>query len=196
MFFFSFSTSSSIFMTTVKGVKSGNKLQQRWLPDRRNVTTILPCAMRGRMTRRRDHPRRPGPVSRERFMGRVNRNHTIRASKAIYRRFCSLLVIISTCFVGIHNLAGACSNIGILFQRSRRVLNELSKTRLPVVIHDFETGTSEFLPFQIEAGSHFLGHCCMYRHEALRHSAIDKLSLFSITVSANSVHSVGHILWV
>ena len=94
------------------GMKSGNKSQQRWLPDRRNVTTILPCAMRERMTRRKDHhQRRPDPVSRERFMGRVNRNRTIRASRAVYRRLYSPLG---------HNLN---ANTGTLLQQNRRVRN-------------------------------------------------------------------------
>ena len=50
-------------------------------------------AARERMTKRRDHPRRPSPVSRE----SVNRNWAIRASRAIDWRLCSLLVIIRFC---------------------------------------------------------------------------------------------------
>jgi len=38
------------------------------------------------MIRRRDHPRGPGQASRESPLGRVKRNRTIRASRAIYRR--------------------------------------------------------------------------------------------------------------
>jgi RNase P protein component len=45
-----------------------------------------------RTTKKRDHPRKPDPVSRERFMERVNRNRTIRASRAVYRRLSSLLL--------------------------------------------------------------------------------------------------------
>ena len=83
-------------------MKSWNNSQRRWLPDRRNVTTILPCA---KMTR--DHPRKPCLVSRERFTGGVNRNRRIRASRAVYRRLCSLLVIISTASLKF----SACSHI-------------------------------------------------------------------------------------
>ena len=117
------------------GMKSGNKSQQRWLPDRRNVTTILPCAMRERMTRRKGHhPRRPDPVSRERFMGRVNRNRTIRASRAVYRRLYSPLGII---LMLVHQILGLFS--------SKAAECVIGKTLLSV-------GTSAFI---FKAGSRF-----------------------------------------
>lgn len=94
------------------GMKNGSKSLLPWLPDRRNVTIILPCAMR---ETRRDHPRRLDQVSKESPLERVNRNQTIRASRAIYR---GLLLIISTAFIGIYNLSGIrprVPNTGVTF---------------------------------------------------------------------------------
>ena len=99
-FFFSTSSSCfgcSLFTTTVlTGTKSGNKSRQRWPPDRRNATTILPCATRERMTKRKDHLRRPGRVSRGSPLGRVKPSRIIRASRDMYRRLCSTLSSLPT----------------------------------------------------------------------------------------------------
>ena len=73
-------------LLTWTGMKSGNKSLLRWLLDRRNATTILPCATREGMIRRKDRPKRPGQASRESPLGRVKRNRTARASRAICRR--------------------------------------------------------------------------------------------------------------
>jgi glutamyl/glutaminyl-tRNA synthetase len=74
------------YLMSLTGMRNGNKLLQRWLPDRRNATIILRCAMRERM-RRRDHPKRLGLVSKESSLGRVG---TIRASS--YNLSCLQLV--------------------------------------------------------------------------------------------------------
>lgn len=95
----------SLFSLLLSGMKSGNKLLQRWLPDRRSATTILPCATRERMTRKKDHPKSLGPVSRESPLERLERNQITRESRAIPG------IVVTNLTAGIHDLSSTRSHV-------------------------------------------------------------------------------------